>query len=347
MNQMLPCFFLGLFLLGWTSLSYQASDRVRSLAVHVFSPAWLCADAIKERFVHRSVELNDPIELSLLKLENQRLKNQIEWVREWALYHIQCGHEEKRPELSELKEQAIPAIVIYRDPVSWGSSLWIGVGEEENEKLQRLIVSRNSPVVIGNSLIGVIDYVGKRQSRVRLITDSSLTPAVRVLRQEYPAALIACIDALSDKMKDWDDLFEVVSQLQKIKETFKSASKEIYLAKGELRGAGAPFWRSKDLILKGSGFNYDYPDAEGPSRDLRSGKVFKGPDPSTPLIVEGDLLVTSGLDGVFPKGLSVGIATIVSPLQEGSFSYEIEARPTACCLNDLKIVFVLPPVSGE
>ena len=66
-----------------------------------------------------------------------------------------------------------------------------------------------------------------------------------------------------------------------------------------------------------------------------------------PLIEEGDLLVTSGLDGLFPKGISVAITTKVMPLKQGSFAYEIEAQPTAPSLNDLKFVFILPSLSGE
>jgi hypothetical protein len=66
------------------------------------------------------------------------------------------------------------AKVIYRTPSLWHSALWIDQGEGD--------VELHSPVVKGSSLVGVVDYVGKKQSRVRLITDSNLTPAVRVSR---------------------------------------------------------------------------------------------------------------------------------------------------------------------
>lgn len=348
-----PCFLSGLFLLGWTSLSRNASDKTRSFAVGVFSPAWRCAEEVKAYLSDRPItgaKRSESIESSLLKLENQRLKAQIEWAKEWMFYESRLQHDAKAAHLSclyELRSKAIPAQVIYRDPSSWSSSLWIGVGEEDNQKIGSAVVARNSPVVEGSSLVGIVEYVGKRQSRVRLITDSGLTPAVRVVRRGLPRDIVFLIDALSEKLKEREGLFECVNQVQSIKEKLGSDAGEIYLAKGELRGNGAPFWKSRQPVLKGVGFNYDYSDAEGPARELRTGRALAGLDKPIPLIVEGDYLVTSGFDGVFPKGISVAVATTVFPLKEGSFSYEIEAQPTACCLNDLKVVFVLPPVSGE
>ena len=348
-----PCFLLGLFLLAWTSLSRNASDQARSSAVRALAPAWGCAEDVKEYLSDRPIsktKKSQSIESSLLKLENQRLKAQIEWAKEWMLYQAKLQHDPKAAHLSgllELRSKAIPAQVIYRDPSSWSSSLWIGVGEEDNQEIGYTVVARNSPVVDGSSLVGVVEYVGKRQSRVRLITDSGLTPAVRVVRGGPPRELFSLIDALSDELKEKEDLFQFVDELQGLKEKLRLDAGEIYLAKGELRGNGTPFWRSRQPILKGVGFNYDYSDAEGPARELRTGCTLTGLDKPMPLIQEGDHLVTSGLDGVFPKGISVAVATTVLPLHEGSFSYEIEARPTASCLNDLKVVFVLPTLSGE
>lgn len=348
-----PCFLLGLLLLAWTSLSRNTSDRIRSSAVRSFVPAWRCAEGVKEYLADRPIskgKKSESIESSLLKLENQRLAAQLEWAKEWILYQtkLECDPRAAQlPGLRELRSKAVPAHVIYRDPSSWSSSLWIGVGEEDNREIGYTVVARNSPVVDGNSLVGVVEYVGKQQSRVRLITDSGLTPAVRVLRGGPPHELCSLIDILSDQLTKKEDLLPFVNELQGLKEKLKSDESEIYLAKGELRGNGTPFWRSRQPILKGVGFNYDYSDAEGPARELRTGRTLAGLDKPIPLIQVGDHLVTSGFDGVFPKGISVAIATNVFPLKEGSFSYEIEARPTAVFLNDLKVVFVLPALSGE
>jgi cell shape-determining protein MreC len=296
-------------------------------------------DYLSDRPIAR-MRKRESIESSLIQLENQRLKAELEWVKEWMHCPSMSGQ-------AELRMKAIPAPVIYRDPSSWSSSLWVGVGEEDNELFGYPVVARNSPVVKGGSLVGVVEYVGKRQSRIRLITDSGLTPAVRVVRRKEPSEVILLIDALAEKLKEKDGTLNFITELQKLKEKMQSDKGEIYLAKGELRGNGAPYWRSRNPILKGVGFNYDYPDAEGAARELRTGRPLAGLDPPVPLIAEGDLLVTSGLDGVFPKGISVAITTAVRPLKQGSFAYEIEAQPTAPSLNDLKFVFILPSLSGE
>ncbi len=72
--------------------------------------------------------------------------------------------------------------IIYRDPSAWSSTCWIDAGEENNALLGKTIIAKNSPVISGSALVGVIEFVGKRQSRVRLITDSSLKTAVRAVR---------------------------------------------------------------------------------------------------------------------------------------------------------------------
>jgi rod shape-determining protein MreC len=181
--------------------------------------------------------------------------------------------------------------VIFRSPSSWNSSFWIGAGERDGVEL-------DSPVVSGDLLVGVVDHVGARHSRVRLLTDSGLAPAVRVLRD---------------------------GQL---------------LAKGELSGSSAPLWRGAGKRLKGTGFNYDRDDEAGAARDLRTG-VPKTGGPSTPLIEEGDLLVTSGLDGVFPPGLRVAAVADVETLREGAYFYSLMADPLAD-FEELQAVQLLP-----
>lgn len=208
-------------------------------------------------------------------------------------------HLRDKAKLLQLQFEAVPARVIFRSPALWESSLWINVGEVENQALGRKVISKNSPVTVGDSIVGVVEYVGKQQSRVRLITDSALTPSVRVKR--------------------------VLG-----KET-------TYLAKGELQGSGNPLWRSRGSHLKGIGFNYEFADEEGPSRDLRNDTIIK----------VNDLLVTTGMDGIFPAGFQVALVTKIKPLDEGDYFYEIEASPTAGDLDSLHLVFVLPPLSNE
>jgi cell shape-determining protein MreC len=191
----------------------------------------------------------------------------------------------------------------------------------------------------------VVDYVGKRQARVRLITDSGLSPSVRVNRGAAQNRELAHqFQSLTNQLEKRDDFFptemekgQFLAQLQNLRERCSSNHWEDgYLAKGEVHGSSAPFWRSRGPVLKGIGFNYDFPDEEQQKRH---------PKNDVPILKEGDLLVTSGLDGVFPPGLPVGIVSLIEPLKEGSYSYKIEVRPAANHLNDLQTVFILPALS--
>lgn len=66
--------------------------------------------------------------------------------------------------------------------------------------------------------------------------------------------------------------------------------------------------------------------------------------PAIPIICESDILVTTGMDGVFPPGLRVAEVTRIFPLREGAYTYEIEAVPVVGNLDTLQTVFIIPPV---
>lgn len=221
-------------------------------------------------------------------------------------------YEEKRQllerEVAKLKSELIlaknqarrkvnEAEVIYRQKTNWNESLWISKGEGSVKKL--------SPVLSGDVLIGLIDYVGKNQSRIRLITDPKLSPSVRAKRE--------------------------------------IGGRSFLLAKGELEGILDKEGRMGGTLFKGAGFNYDFPDSEGPARDLRTGYALESGS-EIPIIKADDILVTTGLDGLFPKGLKVAKVTKVKPLKEGDFYYEIEAKSLMGNFNDLKWVTVIEPV---
>ncbi|EKE08441.1 MAG: hypothetical protein ACD_17C00166G0005, partial [uncultured bacterium] len=188
-----------------------------------------------------------------------------------------------------------------------------------------------------------VDFVGKKQSRIRLITDSGLRPAVRVARgASQNRELARLLQAVFRQIEKREDLFSSIVEkecceknLADLQQKLETEWEDGYLAKGEIHGSSTSFWRSRSPLLKGIGFNYEYADDEGPSRGLSS---------SVPIIKEGDLLVTSGLDGVFPVGLSVGTVLQVLPLKRGSFAYDISVRPLVSHLNDLQTVFILPPM---
>jgi cell shape-determining protein MreC len=331
---------LGLFLFLWINLPQSVSDVMRSIAVRPFNS--------------KTAESNST-DLARLQIENQKLRSQIDHAYEWVLFGQRLGEqfeilkgqrdfsENRAAHLRELlvgQLSSLPAQVIYRDPSSWSSSLWINVGEENNQTVGACVVEKNSPVLSGGALVGVVDYVGKRQSRVRLITDSGLSPSVRVNRgavrdrelEHQLQALTHQLDMRDDFFPTDDEKQKFLAQLHILKEKCGATHWEDgYLAKGELHGSSAPLWRSRGPILKGVGFNYDFPDE-------RKSKHEKG----VPILKEGDILVTSGLDGVFPAGLLVGTVQSIEPLKEGDFSYNIEVRPAANHLNDLQTVFVLP-----
>lgn len=261
-----PFIVLGLLIFCWINLPKTAADKIRSGAIAVLGHKGK-ADAASER--------------AKLLLENQNLRAQLEHLYERVSAEVR----------SQLKDNAqyVTAQVIYRDPSSWSSSLWVNVGEATSA-----IVMKNSPVIADGALVGVVDYVGKKQARIRLITDSGLSPSVRVRRGK--------------------------------------GSEDGYMAKGEVHGSSTPFWRSRSPTLKGIGFHHDHAE--------------KIQDRTIPLLKEGDLLVTSGLDGVFPPDLCVGTVCWIDPLEEGGYAYNIEVRPAVNHLNDLQTVFILPAV-GE
>lgn len=352
--SVLPYAILGFFLLVWTALSPDLSNKIRRLSAASFFP-----------FYKHFAPISTP-DLSSLQVENEYLKKQIELAREWIVAEKRWKEwgvsdpffiKHRTDYLSRCittECKGLPARVIYRDPTAWSSALWIRAGTYDNDQVQQTVFAKNSPVVVSGSLIGVIDYVGRRESRVRLITDSSLVPSVRVVRGSFQnRELWLLAKTLWERVDHRKDLFQP-SELSLIKNTLdilnqkvETGQEDVYLAKGELHGSSAPFWRSRSPVLKGIGFNYDYADDQGVARDLRSGRPLKREGKPIPLVQPGDLLVTSGLDGVFPSGIPVAVVLSVDPLVEGAFSYELNARPVAMSLNDLNSVWVLPPLTEE
>ncbi len=388
-----PYVLLGFLLFSIMSFPECATESIRSAVVCGISPCWKEMNAVKHKTLFFlsmplwSPSLSDSkngLELERLKQENQILRTQIESVREWLLNEdrlqeqlerlkmlIAAGVQESKwkdffkrrgQELSDLLEfqvVSVPAQVIFREPSSWSSSIWLNVGEQDNLRIGKPVICKNSPVLVGTSIVGIVEYVGKRQSRVRLVTDSRLRPSVRVARgREQNRYLIEHVEALLFSFEVRQDLFSahneikgLAHQLNYLKTILNYQSGDSYLAKGELFGSSSPLWRSRSQVLKGVGFNYDFSDQEGPPRDLRTGIAYglSRSDYAEPVAIlnPGDLLVTTGFDGVFPAGLRVAIVSKVEQLKEGASSYEIEAVSTAGNLDELTHVFVLPPIGFE
>jgi cell shape-determining protein MreC len=88
-----------------------------------------------------------------------------------------------------------------------------------------------------------------------------------------------------------------------------------------------PLWACRTPSLQGVGFHF-----EGAIQEI--GQIH-----------EHDLLVTSGLDGVFPPGLFVGTITKIGSLHPGGYSFVLEARPAIAHFHDLETLFILPSQS--
>ena len=336
--------------------------------------------SLAENSKHKKDKKEDIKENAIsLELENALLKDQIDSVYKWLMFDQRIDNQldilkevsaaniddlywkdffrrrgEELRKILEVELQALPAKIVFREPASWSSSVWINVGERDNDALGRLIISKDSPVVVGDSLVGIVEYVGKKESRVRLITDSGLVPSVRAVRGSIQDRdLLQVAAELFDRINTRDDLFDTLAEKEFFFELtsslisrLKKKNVDYYLAKGELHGNSYPLWRSYGQKIKGVGFNYDYSDAEGPERELKTGNSLdkKFDFLSQPLLKKGDLLVTTGMDGVFPAGLKVAVVSDVKKHDEGDYSYDIEAKPTAMDISTLNIVFVMPPL---
>lgn len=271
---------------------------------------------------------NEPIPVEDLK-ESISWKIEQETQKEIALLEMESLCSEN---------QILIAPVVMRSETAWNSFLWIYPQEKDLEHIQI-----NCPVIAGKALLGIIDYKGLKNCRVRLITDPDLHIAVRAMRGKSAySTQIESIQSLVHASPDILEKAEHSKALDKLLTILKTKTDECtpqYLAKGEISGLtqdseGRP-------LLRGEGFQYDFRDLHGASIDLRSSK--------TPLILPQDILITSGLDGIFPEGLFVGQVDSVSPLMEGATSYQILARPTIDPRSSPKWVGILAknPIQDE
>lgn len=215
------------------------------------------------------------------------------------------------------------AHVIYRDPAYWGSSVWVNIGKEQH-------IQKNSPVLSGNVLVGLVDYVGEKQSRVRLITDVGMQPSVVAVRGGIQAAIVKGlvndlkqqIEKLSDTYLLEKDKYEKIDQLNSLISSLHCPEESTFSLRGTLSGHGGPLWKEEAFVLHGEGFC------------MMPGQYLH----------QGDILVTTGLDGVFPPGLLVAEIIQVSAPREGACSYKIKAKSLAKDLAHLSSVFILPPM---
>lgn len=376
-------FLIFALILSVMSLSRHSSEKMRGESVALLAPVWEKILSFKHFLLHptqpspfnsfspqenhEQLQLENQLMLSELSdLEKQLneqllLSSQIEQIASKSpagAKELAEDHQKSlQRSLKTLKWRlnAMPARVIFRSFDSWNSSLWINVGESSNQE-QQTLVAINSPVVVGRAIVGIIDYVGKHQSRVRLLTDRRLTPSVRAARGgEQDFFMGQMIESLLLQMErkkqltlSSEDQTQLMTLLKKLQQNVQPLKRTWYLAKGELIG-NSSISKGQNLTLKGTGFNYDFEDEEGDARDLRSGKSLQHPqEPAVPILKVDDILVTTGMDGIFPPGFQVGVVTQVGLLKEGDYFYHLEAKSVVGPLEELALVFVLPPLyEGE
>lgn len=292
----------------------------------------------------REVLLKNKIEfVKDMVLSDSRLQKRLEELRQIISESLEDNTQKTRY-LAKLLQQeltAIPGKVIFREPLLWNNFLWINLGKMQNKEMGEEIIAKDSPVVVGNKVLGVIEEVHETRSKVRLLTDPSLNISVRVTRgREQNLSLLESVEELLHRLDVRPDLIEGEMTQTALRELQKSLLQDVGnypLAKGILQGSNSSLWRLPAHILQGFGFNYEFSDEEGEKIDLRS---------QNPSIIRiGDLLITTGFDGVFPKGLVTATVVAVEPLNPGDIFYKIRARAAIENIHEIEFIQVLPAVS--
>lgn len=338
------------FMLGIFSLPEKGTNLLRKFSICAVAPTW--------EFIHRNQETASSINENS-ELENTILKQQFETFKNLALSgaylrqelqrlsHLEAIADEpfferREKYLSQILSrqcQAIPAKVVFREPMSWSSSFWVNVGKKDNRALGKQIVEKDSIVVVGKAIVGVVEEVGETRSRIRLITDGRLTPSVRIMRGgEQNRVLTMKLQELRRMLSLREDLggsCELMKILEVFEQSLPIEKRDLFLVKGQLQGSTHPSLRIQSQKLHGVGFHYHFDDEEGQKIELSSEDHF-------PLIQKGDLLVTTGMDGIFPPDMHIAYVTKVFPLQEGECAYSLEALPVISHLDQLTEVSILP-----
>lgn len=240
-------------------------------AAYPFQAGYHRATTAVEQWVERYVWLVN------LKQENERLRMQIQALREELNHHINGSIQfnllrEQLQFLEEDPENKVFAEVIGESVDNFHHTLVINKGYTSG-------IRRNFPVVLREGVVGRIREVTATQSLVELIVDR---------RHRFPALV------------------------QRTRERMVVEGDEDTLR----------------LVPRDRGVVY------GLGRGLQMDRIRMLAD-----VNEGDRVVTSGLAGIFPKGLHVGTVTNVSREQHELFQ-TAELRP-AVNFNEIEWVFVI------
>ncbi len=343
---MLLLFFWGMF-----SIPKESANQWRSGIVALTLPSWQRINQCKMRKADSAASL---------QMENDILRRQVQQLKQVLLFEKQTQElseevnrlrqDDQNPnsisranhliDIIEKQMHAIPACVIFREASLWSSGIWLNVGEKNNRALNLKVVAVKSPVLSGGVLVGIVEQVEEHRCRVRLITDAALSPSVCVVRGDPQQRLLAKqIDSLIQQLALHSDLpisNGLTLHLKEAQAQLNFDASSFCLAVGTLQGANRSKYRARATQLRGVGFH---------SSALigKTSKESKIQEISSPLIKIGDLLVTTGMDGVFPADLPIATVCAVLPVREGACSYEIEATPLIPDFDELVDLFVIPP----
>lgn len=360
-SKYLPYFIFSIFLL---SLSKPFLEKISSYFIEKqLTPSDFLQqsmDGLFKKILPSSQNNKLALQLHQLELENYSLKKQVgffaDTITNILQYHTPLknriyGHYTKMIDMYEL---ATPASIVSRNQPGYGHFIWIDLGKSQNLDPLQPIIGKYSPVIFGQSVVGIVEHVGEKYSKVRLITDPMLKIAVRASRAlsvdnhvvGQLSSLINTLQSVEPNSYPAQRKQSLIQELSILNTHLLNTSEPRQLAKGVVSGNSNS---KRELELRGSGFNYDFSDEYGVARDLRTGSLLKEFESSsnTALIYPNDLLITSGFDKIFPEGLVVGYVKEVLPLKEGGNFYDLIARPAIQNLSSLSTVFVMPPMKLE
>ena len=303
-----------------------------------------------------------------VNLENQVLKSQINYIKEWLgaqqkfedffselkklekTQHLAVmSHDAQKKRMKILEDflsyfgRYALAKIIFKEPFSSSSFAWINLGENYNSKCGITIIQKNSPVVFGDVLVGVVEEVFPHFSKIRFITDPHLVVSVKAIRgKEQLKSMQAKAEDLLDALElvqevKYEKKDELMSLLHALNQELQNEGHDRYYARGEVSGAEySPLYVFQNQLI-GSGFLM---------QDLKTKHVknlgVRGFQEIA--IKKGDLLVSTGTDGMIPAGLKVGFVTEVLPSTLGKATYSIKAKSACDQLNELEYVQILPAV---
>jgi rod shape-determining protein MreC len=316
----LPLFFFAIVLGGWISMSPAKTDRFRSFSTATLMPAWNLLHRfqkyLSDRPTLKTASEVDSQRLAALELENILLRSQVEKFSKWLSAEEEI---DKKWDLFQKIEKKAKESLQTEDRLFF---------ERRAQSLLSLIRSQliampaeviyRSPSSWGNSL-----WINIGEAHNRVLGSKVIAKNSPVIAQGALIGVIEYVGEAASRVRLITDS-ELISSVRAVRG-------EKYLAKGELRGSSSCLWRTLSPSLKGVGFNLAFADEE------------KTVSPETILLQEGDALVTTGFDGVFPPDLPVGIVTKVFPSSFGVHLYDIDVQLLAQNLWELGSVFVLPP----